>query len=150
MYINVKFLKVKKLTSDAILPTRATVGSAGYDLYANIAQPLTIKPNEVVKIPTGLAIELESPQYVGLVYARSGLSSKNLIAPVNCVGVVDSDYRGELLIPLINHGNVDYIFHDGDRIAQLVIAPVFTPEIVEVAKLSDTARGEGGFGSTKV
>ncbi|MFZ2539248.1 MAG: dUTP diphosphatase, partial [Oscillospiraceae bacterium] len=125
-----EILKIKKLTPDAIVPTRATKGSAGYDLYAAIDAPVTIKPNEVIKIPTGIAIALESPAYVGLIYARSGLSSKNLIAPINCVGVIDSDYRGELIIPLINHGNTDYTFQKNDRIAQLVIAPVFTPELV--------------------
>lgn len=146
--INLKLLKIKKLTADAIVPTRATQGSAGYDLYANIPSPLTIKPNQVIKIPTGIAIELESSEYVGLVYARSGLSSKSLIAPINCVGVIDSDYRGELTVPLVNHSDVDYTFNPNDRIAQLIIAPVFTPQIVVVDELEDTQRGKGGFGST--
>ncbi|MEG0692584.1 MAG: dUTP diphosphatase [Oscillospiraceae bacterium] len=143
-----ELLKIKKLTPDAVVPTRATQGSAGYDLYANIPSPVTIKPNEVIKIPTGIAIAIESPAYVGLVYARSGLSSKHLIAPINCVGVIDSDYRGELMIPLINHGNSDYIFNPNDRIAQLVISPVFTPQLLVVDELDDTNRGTGGFGST--
>lgn len=141
-------LKIKKLNQSATIPTRATNGSAGYDLYANIPSPVTIPPHVVVKIPTGIAIALESAAYVGLIYARSGLSSKSLIAPVNCVGVIDSDYRGELMIPLINHGNQDYTFAPNDRIAQLVIAPVLTPELVVVEELDDTLRGGGGFGST--
>ena len=141
-------LNIKRLTPDAIVPTRATIGSAGYDLYANISSPVTIKPNQVLKIPTGIAIAIESSAYVGLIYARSGLSSKNLIAPVNCVGVIDSDYRGELLIPLINHATTAYTLNPNDRIAQLVISPVFTPELVVVETLDDTSRGSGGFGST--
>ncbi len=143
-----EILKIKKLTPDAVVPTRATRGSAGYDLYANVDGPVTIKPNEVIKIPTGIAIGIESSAYVGLVYARSGLSTKNLIAPVNCVGVIDSDYRGELMVPLINHGDTDYTFQRNDRIAQLVISPVFTPQLIVVDELDDTVRGIGGFGST--
>lgn len=145
-----KTLKIKKLSPNAVVPTRATSGSAGYDLYANIDAPLTIKPNEVIKVPTGIAIGIESSEYVGLVYARSGLSSKNLIAPVNCVGVIDSDYRGELLIPLINHSDKEYTFNKNDRIAQLIIAPIFTPELIVTDELDPTDRGESGFGSTSL
>ncbi|MEF9864545.1 MAG: dUTP diphosphatase, partial [Christensenellaceae bacterium] len=147
-YIKMNTLKIKKLSVTATLPTRATFGSAGYDLYADIDSPITINPNEVIKIPTGIAIEIESSDFAAFIYARSGLSSKNLIAPVNCVGVIDSDYRGEICVPLINHGNTPYTFHKNDRIAQLVLTKVFTPEIEQVEVLSDTSRGENGFGAS--
>lgn len=141
-----EILKVKRLTSTAVLPARQTAGSAGYDLCADA--DLVLRPRERVKVPTGIAIGIGDPNIVGLVYARSGLAAKFGIAPINCVGVVDSDYRGELLVPLTNHGTEDFVISRGDRIAQLVLAPVFTPALVEVDELDDTARGAGGFGST--
>ena len=141
-------IKVKKLSEGAVLPKRATLGSAGYDLCACIDAPVRIMPNEIKKINTGIAIEIPENNIVGLVYARSGISSKFGIAPVNCVGVIDSDYRGELIVPLINHSEKEYIINPLDRIAQLVFTPVFTPDVIEADELSDTARGCGGFGST--
>lgn len=141
-------IKMKKLSESAILPKRATSGSAGYDLCACTDSPVTIKPNEIKMIKTGIAIEIPQNNIVGLVYARSGISSKFGIAPVNCVGVIDSDYRGELIVPLINHSENNYTISPSDRIAQLVFTPIFTPEVVEADSLSDTVRGEDGFGST--
>lgn len=141
-----KTLKVKRLTETAKLPFRATEGSAGYDLCAD--EEVTIHPREAVRVKTGLAVSIGDPAVVGLVYARSGLAFRFGIAPINCVGVIDSDYRGELQVPLTNHGTAPYTIHPGDRIAQLVLAPVYTPEIEEVSELDETVRGEGGFGST--
>lgn len=139
-------LKVKRLTATAVLPARQTAGSAGYDLCADA--DLTIRPHERIKVPTGIAIAIGDGNVVGLVYARSGLAAKFGVAPINCVGVVDSDYRGELLVPLTNHGEEAFTIARGDRIAQLVLAPVYTPALVEVDELDETVRGAGGFGST--
>lgn len=141
-------LPVQKLRDGACLPTRATEGSAGYDLYALLEQPLTIHPGDLVRIPTGIAIALPGPEYAAFVYARSGLAIKFGIAPSNCVGVVDSDYRGELLVGLTNHGRAPYTIQSGERIAQMIIAPVVLPEIVPADKLDQTPRGAQGFGST--
>ena len=141
-------LKIKKLRESARIPFRATPGSAGMDLYACIDSAVTIDPGERKQIPTGLAIELESPAYCAFLYARSGLAVKYGIAPANCVGVIDSDYRGEVCAVLQNYSREPFIVKDGERIAQLVIAPVILPEIVEVDELGDTDRGAGGFGST--
>lgn len=143
-------VNIKRLRPSAQIPVRQTPGSAGYDLCADPDEPLTLQPGEIVKVPTGLAIAIGDPHVVGLVYARSGLASKFGIAPINCVGVVDSDYRGELLVPLTNHGTAPFTIHAGDRIAQLVFAPVYTPELVETDELDDTQRGTGGFGSTRI
>ncbi|MGI5893830.1 MAG: dUTP diphosphatase [Candidatus Merdivicinus sp.] len=140
-------LKIKRLHPQAVLPRRATPESAGLDLCACMEKEITIQPLELVRIPTGLAIELE-PGTVGLVYPRSGLASKFGITLSNCVGVIDSDYRGEVQIAMTNHSRQPYIIHPGDRIAQLVVSPVLLPEIVETDSLSGTERGEGGFGST--
>lgn len=139
-------LQVKRLTATALLPRRATAGSAGYDLCADEA--VTIRPHEIVRVHTGLSIGIGDSRVVGLIYARSGLASKHGIAPINCVGVIDSDYRGELQVPLTNHSETPFEIRPGDRIAQLVLAPVYTPELIEVKELSETQRGEGGFGST--
>ncbi len=141
-------LMVKKLREGAVLPKRATAGSAGHDLYALLDEPVTIRPGGLVKIPTGLAIALPSPDCAAFVYARSGLAIKFGIAPSNCVGVIDSDYRGELIVGLTNHSAQPYTIQNGERIAQMIIAPVIMPEIVECETLDDTERGEGGFGST--
>ena len=141
-------LFVKKLRDTAILPSRATPGSAGYALYADLPSALVIHPQEIVKVPTGIAVAIPDSEVVGLIYARSGLASKYGIAPANCVGVVDSDYRGELLVPLANHSPRAYVIEPGDRVAQLVLAPVYLPELCEVEELDETARGSGGFGST--
>lgn len=141
-------LKIKKLRENARIPLRATEGSAGMDLYACIDEGVEIKPHEIALIPTGIAIALESPQYVALVYARSGLAIKHGIAPANGVGVIDSDYRGEVCVGLVNQTEVPFVIEPGERVAQLVVAPVDLPQIEVVDTLDDTDRGAGGFGST--
>ena len=140
-------IKVKKLREGAILPTYGTPFSAGADLYACLEEAVTILPGETKKIPTGIAMELPVGT-AGLIYARSSLGTKKGLAPANKVGVVDSDYRGEFLIFLHNHSAEPQIIAHGDRVAQLVVTPVFTPGFVESETLSDTLRGDGGFGST--
>lgn len=142
-------LRVKKLRPDAILPARATQGSVGYDLCAAVDEPVTVSSGCTVSIPTGIAIEL-APGYVGLVFARSGLGIRHGVTPTNAVGVIDSDYRGELQVGLTCHHNDSYIIQPGDRIAQLVVMPVALPIVSEVDRLEDTQRGAGGFGSTGV
>ena len=140
-------IAVKKLRQSAKLPTFGSKEAAGADLYACLEECVTIEPGGTAFIPTGLAMEL--PQgYVGLIYARSGLACKRGLAPANKVGVIDSDYRGEFIVALHNHGAQPQTISDGERIAQLVVAPILTPEYVETATLSDTQRGQGGFGST--
>ena len=141
-------LKIKKLRKNARVPLRATGGSAGMDLYACIDEAVTIAPHEVRVIPTGIAIELESADYVAYLFARSGLAIKHGIAPANCVGVIDSDYRGEVCVGLINQTEEDFTVMPEERVAQMVISPVILPEIEVVDKLDDTERGAGGFGST--
>ncbi len=141
-------LKIKKLRENAKIPFRATPGSAGMDLYACIDKAITIEPQKIAVIPTGIAIELESAQQVALIYARSGLAIKHGIAPANCVGVVDSDYRGEVCVGLVNQTDQPYTIAPQDRIAQMVIAPVELPEIEIVDELGGSQRGGGGFGST--
>ena len=140
-------IRVKKLKENAILPTYGSQEAAGADLYACLTEPLEIQPGESVFVPTGLAMELPRG-YAGLIYARSGLACKRGLAPANKVGVVDSDYRGEFLIVLHNHGKTVQIIEHGERIAQLVITPVFTPGFTLADDLTDTARASGGFGST--
>ncbi len=142
-------LKIKKLKDGAVIPKRATEESAGLDLSALLENPVTINPHEIVKIPTGIAIELEKG-YAGLIYPRSGLSTKHGISLANCVGVVDSDYRGEVLVAVINHSETPFTINTGERIAQLVISPVILPEIEVTNNLNDTERGVGGFGSTGI
>ena len=138
---------VKKLQEAAILPTYGSEQAAGADLYACLSSPVTILPGETAWIPTGLAMAI--PQgYAGLVYARSGMACKRGLAPANKVGVIDSDYRGEITVVLHNHGAQPQTISGGDRIAQLVITPVITPGFAEQQTLDDTSRGEGGFGST--
>ena len=141
-------LKVKRLRGKARLPMRVTEGSAGMDLYACLDAPVTIEPGKRVMIPTGIAIALESPAYCAFLYARSGLAVKHGIAPANCVGVIDSDYRGEVCAVLYNMSDEPFTVTDGERIAQLVIAPVEQPVIEETDDLGETGRGAGGFGST--
>lgn len=140
-------IRVKKLKEKAILPTYGSPEAAGADLYACLDENIVIGPGESVFVPTGLAMEI--PQgYAGLIYARSGLACKRGLAPANKVGVVDSDYRGEFMVVLHNHGNTPQEIAHGERIAQLVITPVFTPGFTEVSELTDTDRSAGGFGST--
>ena len=143
-----KELKIKKVRENAKIPTRGTVGSAGMDLYACIPEPITLKKGDKAVIPTGIAIGIDDPHYAAFVYARSGLACKKGLAPANKVGVIDSDYRGEIMVALHNHSNEAVMIESGERIAQLVIAPYITAAFHEVAELEDTVRGEGGFGST--
>ena len=140
-------IKVKLLRPGARVPTYGTEFSAGADLYACLEEPVTIAPGETKKIPTGLAMEIPVG-FAGLIYARSSLGTKQGLAPANKVGVVDSDYRGEFMIFLHNHGSQTQTVSHGDRVAQLLVTPVFTPGFEEADELTDTARGAGGFGST--
>ncbi len=141
-------IKVKKLRPGAKLPHRATEGAAGADLCACLEEDLCLAPLQRILVPTGLAIELPGPEVAALVYARSGLALRQGLALANGVGVVDSDYRGELCVPVVNLSNEDIRLQNGERIAQLLITPVALPTFYEAATLGDTARGEGGFGST--
>ncbi|CZT55171.1 Deoxyuridine 5'-triphosphate nucleotidohydrolase [Eubacteriaceae bacterium CHKCI005] len=143
-----KALKIKRVSDKAILPRRATEGSAGMDLSACLEEPVTIAPGERVRIPTGIAIGLPSKETVGLVYARSGMAVRDGIALTNGVGVIDSDYTGEIQVGLINLSKEPYTINPGQRIAQLVVAPILLPAIEEVENLTETQRGSGGFGST--
>ena len=140
-------IRVKKLKENAILPTYGSADAAGADLYACLDAPVTIEPGKSVFIPTGLAMEVPRG-CAGLIYARSGLACKRGLAPANKVGVVDSDYRGEFIVVLHNHSSELQTISHGERIAQLVITPVFTPGFTEAEDLSDTQRASGGFGST--
>ena len=138
---------VKKLRPGAVLPSFGSREAAGADLYACLEESVAIAPGKTVFIPTGLAMALPMG-YVGLVYARSGLACKQDLAPANKVGVIDSDYRGEFMIALHNHGSETRIVANGDRIAQLVVMPVIQPVYFETDTLDETDRGTGGFGST--
>lgn len=138
----------KRLDKNAHAPTYGSEYAAGADLYAlTNGETVSFSPGETKMIHTGLAVEIPVG-YAGLVYARSGIATKRGLAPANKVGVIDSDYRGEVMISLHNHSNTDQEISDGERIAQLVIAPFLAAEFCETEELSDTARGEGGFGST--
>lgn len=141
-------LKIKKLKENAKIPHRATNGSAGMDLYACIDDSVTLAPGQLTVIPTGIAIELPNNTCAAFLYARSGLGVKHGICLSNGVGVIDSDYRGEVCVGLCNVSDKPYVIEPFERVAQMVIAPVLTPDVVEVDELSDTARGEGGFGSS--
>ena len=141
-------LKIKKLRKEAKLPTRATAGSAGADLYACISESVTINPGELRIIPTGIAVELPDNSCAAFLYARSGLGVKHGICLSNGVGVIDSDYRGEVCVGLCNVSDKAYTVEPFERIAQMVIAPVIIPDITEVDEIDGTARGAGGFGST--
>ena len=138
---------VKKLRPNAVLPTYGSEVAAGADLYACLEEAVTIAPHETKLIPTGLAMELPLG-WAGLVYARSGLASKRHLAPANKVGVIDPDYRDEVMVALHNHGTEPQTIDPGERIAQLVLTPYLTARFLEAEELSDTVRGEGGFGST--
>ena len=140
-------IAVKKLDERAVLPTYGSEFSAGADLYAVCEEELVFAPNETKLVHTGLAMEIPEG-YAGLIYARSGLASKRGLAPANKVGVVDSDYRGEIMVALHNHSGVEQKIAPCERIAQLVIAPFLKGEFFVAESLSDTVRGEGGFGST--
>ena len=140
-------IKIKKLSSHARLPVYGSEFSAGADLCALLASDLKILPGETAFVPTGLAMEIPAG-FVGLIYARSGLACKEGLAPANKVGVIDSDYRGEILIALHNHSQNEKTVHDGDRIAQVVITPYLKAEFCEQQELESSVRGGGGFGST--
>ena len=140
-------IRVKKLNEQAILPTYGSEEAAGADLYACLDAPLTVEPGATVWIPTGLAMEIPRG-CAGLVYARSGMACKKGLAPANKVGVIDSDYRGPVTVVLHNHGSEAQTISHGERIAQLVITPVLTPAYEVCETLSETDRGQGGFGST--
>ena len=140
-------IKFKKLTPTAQVPTRGSKYAAGYDLSADIGSNVIIAPHTTIKIGTGLAVELPENTF-GAVYARSGIASKEGLRPANCTGVVDCDYRGEIIVALHNDSDVMRIVEPGERIAQLVVQPYVSVEFEEVETLSTTVRGEGGFGST--
>lgn len=147
-------LSVKRLSDNAVLPQYATPGSAAMDLCACLDAPLVLPAAGTGElycqmVPTGLAMAIPEG-YVGLIFARSGLASKHGIAPANCVGVIDSDYRGEIMVGLQNSGESDYTVQPGDRIAQLMITPVIQAQLCMVDDLDETQRGAGGFGSTGV
>ena len=140
-------IRVKKLDERAKLPTYGSEYAAGADLYALIDGEITIGAGETAFIHTGIAVELPLGT-VGLIYARSGMACKKGLAPANKVGVVDADYRGEIMVALHNHSSEPKIVADGERIAQFMIAPYYTATFTESDELSDTVRGAGGFGST--
>ena len=136
-------LKLKKLNDNAIIPTRGSEKAAGYDLYA--AEEASIKAGETVKIGTGIAVAIPDG-YFGGIYARSGLATKEGLRPANCVGVIDSDYRGELIVSIHNDSSVDRVIEKGERMAQLVVQPYLSVEFEEADELDETERGDGGFG----
>lgn len=141
-------IDVKKLNDKAVVPTKGHTGDAGFDLYACLDKPVTIKAGDTVKIPTGLAIAIPEG-YFGGVFARSGLATKQGLRPANCVGVCDAPYRGEYIVALHNDSNEDRVVNHQDRIAQLIIIPfLMSVDLNAVDNLSETERGAGGFGST--
>lgn len=140
-------VRVKRLREGAKLPTYGSSEAAGADLYACLEEAVTIQHGETVFIPTGIALEVPKG-CAGLVYARSGMAAKRGLAPANKVGVVDSDYRGEIMVALLNHGSAAQVVENGERIAQFLITPVLQPAYMEADNLSDTERSTGGFGST--
>lgn len=137
-----------KIGREIPAPYYASKGAAAMDLHACLEEEVTIPAGGRVMIPTGIAIALPSADFVALIFARSGLGIKHGIAPANCVGVIDSDYRGEIKVGLQNSGDVDFTVHPGDRIAQMAIMPVLQAELEQLDELDETERGAGGFGST--
>ena len=140
-------INIKKLNKNAIIPTRGSEQAAGYDLYACTDTRIIIAPHDTIKIGTGLAIEIPDG-YFGAIYTRSGFATKKRLRPSNCVGVCDSDYRGEYIVAIHNDSNLPQIIEPMERIAQLIVMPYLPVEFDEVEELSDTERGSGGFGST--
>ena len=142
-------VKVKKLNSAAILPRRGSAQAAGYDLFAWLPEEgeVVLQPGETRRIPLGLALALPEGTF-GAVFARSGLATRQGLRPANCVGVVDSDYRGENMVPLHNDSGVPQTIRHGDRVAQMVVLPYLAVDFLEADALDETERGEGGFGST--
>ena len=141
-------LTFQRLKAGAVLPVRATANSAGLDLSACLDQPVTIEPHAICLIPTGLAAAPDRADIMLMLCARSGLSTKHGIGMANGVGIIDSDYRGEIRVPLINQSDVPFTVTDGMRIAQLIAVPVYMPQILTAETLPETVRGSGGFGST--
>lgn len=142
-----KVLKLKRMDGDAVLPCRETPGSAGYDLRAHVKAPLAVGPGEWAMVPTGLMAEIPEG-LAGMVFSRSGLGTRHGMVVAQGVGVIDSDYRGEIKVPLRNMGKEPYEVQPGERIAQLVLLPVALLPVAEVGELTETRRGSGGFGST--
>ena len=140
-------IKIKKLSEDAVIPTYGSEYSAGADLYALTDEPIVIEPGKTVLVHTGISIEIPEG-YGGFIYARSGLSTKRGLAPANKVGVIDADYRGELMVSLYNQSETEQTVEAGERVAQIAIVPFLHAEFEEADELSDTVRGSGGFGST--
>lgn len=136
-------VQLKKLRDDATIPTRGSEKAAGYDLYS--AEELKVAPGETVKVGTGIAVAIPDGNFGGI-YARSGLATKEGLRPANCVGVIDSDYRGEIIVALHNDSAVERLIEKGERIAQLVIQPYLSVEFETVDELDETERGDGGFG----
>lgn len=145
----IKFKKLSPAIGETIsAPSYATPGAAGIDLAAAIVEPVTVEPGERVMIPTGLAVDMPTTEIVGLVFPRSGLAARHGLALANAVGVIDSDYKGEILCPVQNNGEQPYQIKPGDRIAQLLFMPVLKVQIEFTEGLSESERGKGGFGST--
>ena len=142
-----EMIRIKKLHPNAVIPTYGSLEAAGADIYACLEAAVTIPAGKTVFISTGLAMEVPRG-CAGLIYARSSMGSKRGLAPANKVGVIDSDYRGQVMVALHNHSQEDQVVNPGERVAQLIITPVFTPGFREVDDLSETDRGSGGFGST--
>lgn len=139
---------VKKVRPGAVIPLRATEQSAGYDLFACLEEPLLLRAHQRACIPTGIAIAITALHTAGFVFGRSGLGVKQGICPSNAVGVIDADYRGEIMVGLTNHSDDDYTIAPGERIAQLLFMPYLAPKLRETDTLDATARGTGGFGSS--
>ena len=143
-------LTFKKLDPRAVIPSRATVGSAGLDLCACLEAPVVLAPGEIKMIPIGITAEPDSDDIALLIYPRSGLSSRYGVSLANCVGVVDSDYRGAWFVPLINHGKEPFTVEHGMRVAQMIPTRILIPDIEVSDELSETERGNGGFGSSGI
>lgn len=143
-------INIKKFSENAVIPTYGTEFAAGCDLYANTeGEDVVVRAGSMIKFGTGIGVEIPAG-YFGAVFARSGLATKQGLRPANCVGVIDADYRGEIIVGLRNDSGDDRLIHDGDRIAQMIILPYIHAEFTEVDELSETVRGDGGFGSTGV
>ena len=140
-------VKIVKLQQNAKIPTYGSTDAAGADLYACLEKPVSILPGQTVLIPTGLSMEIEQG-FAGFIYARSGLATKRGLAPANKVGVIDCDYRGQVMVSLHNHSSAPQYVEPGERVAQIVFAPVYQAAFLEVEALGETERGTGGFGST--
>lgn len=141
----IKNINVKKLNDLAKLPTRGSEYAAGLDLYANISEPIIIEPHTTCKIGTGISMELPNGTF-GAIFARSGLATKKGLRPANCTGIIDSDYRGEYIVAIYNDSNLSQTIEPQERIAQLILLPFIPMSLIEVDTLTETARGDGGFG----